>query len=118
MWFKDTFEIGAVDEAGHEVVNFACVSKNALELFLSSKISGAQASINGISRMWKIYQSHTSEYFKTVFRMFTTLSPRFSLGALTFPLNDWPKKGRKIFDLQGQNLASSARFGIGLSKSR
>ena len=116
IWFKDTFEIGVLDENGESVINFSCVSNKALELFLASKISAAQASITGIARMWKIYQSHTSEFFKTVYRIFTTLSPRFSLGTLAVPLDILPTRDVKIFDLRA--TSNSAWFGVGSSKAR
>ena len=100
-WFQDTFVFGLEDAEGQKIINFSCVSKQGIEIFLKSFVSEeGDKRVNGLTRMWKIYGAHTTQRWAAMCVMFHSLQIAYSVGALASTPN--MRIGRTSFDISSR----------------
>ena len=100
-------------------MNFSCVSKEALEIFLKSFVSEeGDKRVNGLTRMWKIYGAHTTQRWAAMCVMFYSLQSSFSVGALSStPIM---RIGRTSFDISSRLFPQGKKkmwFGMTMEES-
>ena len=100
-WFHDTFVLGLEDAEGESVINFSCVSKEGLDIFLTSYVSEeGDKRVTGPTRMWKIYGAHTTQRWAAMCVMFHSLQIAYSVGALAS--TPTIRIGRTSFDISSR----------------
>ena len=118
-WFQDTFVFGLEDAEGQKIINFSCVSKQGLELFLKSFVSeDGDKRVNGLTRMWKIYGAHTTQRWAAMSVMFNTLQSSYSVGALASSAN--MRIGRTSYDISSRLFPQGKKkmwFGMTMEES-
>ena len=118
-WFTDTFVFGLEDAEGQEIINFACVSRQALDIFLTSFVSEeGDKRVNGLTRMWKIYGAHTTQRWAAMSVMFNSLQIAYSVGALAS--TPTMRIGRTSFDFSSRLFPQGKKkmwFGMTMEES-
>ena len=96
--------------------SFQCFGENTMTEFFEAIVSASETRADGLDRMWKIYQSHTTEILKTIFYVFTKFSLVYTLMALKprYTLQSF-KKGHLYSLAESSFFDRDTVFGLGLN---